>query len=260
MGFCIYCGKKLEEGEVCECEGAKKAAERKNDFSENVSNATAAGTEAVGKAKVALLNILKAPVTEGVSYMDGTNFITSVAMIVVQAILSGLFAIVMAGKYNKIVKGLKFGLFDLSGLKIGGIKAFFLTLLFSLIISALFACIFFLVGEVIKLEMNFKTAVDLAGIRSSFLCASTVLAVVFGLIIPAAGTAIFYGCGLLVAVIIGCILVKKYEGHDNKMAYATVVGMVVFLLVCAFIMSKACSLYLPKDIFGSLSYSSLLSF
>lgn len=261
MGFCVYCGKELEEGATCDCEGAKKAAEQKIDFSENLTNVAAAGTEAVGKTKVALLKIVKAPVTEGAAYMDGTNTITSVAMIVCQAILSGLFASVLALKYNSIIKDMGGGWFDLSSLKVSGIKAFFMTVLFSLIVSIFFAAIFFLVGKIIKIETNPYIALDLAGIRSSFLFASNILAVVLSIFVPSVGAVVFYGCGLFVAIIIGCILSKKYEGRDDQIAYATLIGMLVFFIVISFLMSKVCTVYLPKDFMSNLGgASSLLSF
>lgn len=256
MGFCVYCGKKLEEGAICDCEGAKKAAGQKSDFSENLTNVAAAGTEAVGKTKVALFKIVKAPVTEGATYMDGTNTVTSAAMIVCQAILSGLFALVLALKYNSVIKGMGGGWLDFSGLKVSCIKAFFMTVLFSLIVSLFFAAVFWIVGKITKVAVNPYIALDFAGIRSSLLCVSNVLAIVLGIFMPSVGLIIFYGCGLLAGIVLGCTLSKKYEGRDNQMAYATFFGMLVFLIVISFLMSKVCVVYLPKDVvseFGGAS-------
>lgn len=252
MGFCVYCGKELEEGATCDCEGARKADDQKADFSEGLSNVASAGTEAVGKAKVALFKIVKAPVTEGVAYVDGTNSITSAAMVIVQAVISGLFAMILALKYNGAIKGLGGGWLNLSSLKVSSIKALFMTLLFSLVISAFFAGIFFLVGKIAKLEISFYTAIDLAGVRSSLLCASSAIATVLTIIFPAVGASIFYICGFLFSIVIGCVLLKKYEGSDNKIAYATVVGMLVFFLISAFFMSQVYKVYIPKNFMDSL--------
>ena len=285
MPFCRFCGKQLADGETCTCEQAQaeanKAVETVAAATETAAEKTAeaaatgaaaaagaataagaqaadalkdaakVGSEVAGKAGVTCLEILKKPVTEGTTFISGTNYITGIAIVVLQSLLTAVFSLILGLKYNGLV-GDGGGWFDTSSLKVNPIKVFFVAILFSRVATLLFAALTFLLLKILKLEVNIYEVVELAGARASIISGGVALAAVVNIIYPTGGICLFVLSGLFAFILVYAILNKKYADSENKLLYGTIALAFVFVVCAAFLFSKTCTWFMPKG-FGSIS-------
>ena len=128
--FCKFCGKELQDGEVCGCAGSQQAAAAQAQQTSgaaqaatdqmsgqvNAGQADAAGAqgtqfntaqmqqkaneymqqgmEAAGNAWKNLLGIFKSPAQEGRAYVAESDMTVSLILIVLQAVIAGLFGLI----------------------------------------------------------------------------------------------------------------------------------------------------------------------
>ncbi|MBR6308702.1 MAG: hypothetical protein IKR39_08850 [Lachnospiraceae bacterium] len=253
MPFCRFCGKEIKEGETCTCAEAQAQANKANvNGSEAVTAATdalkdaaRAGGEVAGKAGVTCLEIIKKPVTEGAEFISGANYITAIAVIILQSLLTAVFSLVLALKVNGALKGL---------VKFSVIKPFFLSILFSLAATLLFTCITFLTLKLLKLEVSLYQSLEIAGVRASLLSGGIAIAALLNLINVGWGIVVFIFAGILVFIEVYAVLNKKYEGASNKLVYGIIVAALIFVLVAYFAFSKTYTWFIPKEMknLGSL--------
>ena len=253
--FCKFCGKELQDGEVCGCAGSQQAAAAQAQQTSgaaqaatdqmssqvNAGQADAAGAqgtqfntaqmqqkaneymqqgmEAAGNAWKNLLGIFKSPAQEGRAYVAESDMTVSLILIVLQAVIAGLFGLICTTRINAAFSGIT-SYFSSNKYQVSNAKGFFVTLIFSVVLSAVFALIFFAAGKIVKADIDYKKALAITSVRS------------------AAMTGI-------------C--------EENKLSYMIAVSVIVFAVVAVVIMSKAVGLYVPSGIKSLSSLSSLMS-
>ena len=257
MPFCRFCGKEINEGETCTCEGAQaEAAKAAAGATGSAAGAQAAdalkdaakvGSEVAGKAGVTCLEILKKPVTEGAKFVNGTNYITAIGVVVLQSLLTAVFTLLLGLKYNGVIEKASGGWFDLSSMKLNLVKAFFLAILFSLAASLIFTLFTFCLLKLLKLSTTIYEALEVAGSRASVLSGAIALAAVLTIMYPTGGVFLFVYAGLLSFIGVYAVLNKKYADSENKLLYGVIILTIVYVLVLAFLFSKTGKWFLPKD-------------
>ena len=199
------------------------------------------------------MNMIKAPVTGSAMYISGNNRGSSIVLMLVQAVFSSIFAIMLVGSINSLIgaAGMLGG--GLDEYKFSNVTAFFVTLLFSVITAAIFMGVFWCALQISKCKASFAEIIDLAGVRASFSIPLILLSMVLKLLNPIAGIGCFYISAILAGIVICTALVEKYPEHKNTLIYILLVAIVVFILVSAFVYSKAAVLYVPKSIRDQIS-------
>ena len=295
MAFCKYCGKELKDGEVCSCRtttagsseagAAQPAAAAATQTTAGTTAQTTAGAAAAGAAagaaaapkvdteKIAstakkvggmYLKIWAKPATVGKEMMASVDMIQGLCMVVVQALLSSIFSLCIAGKINGALADAFSSYTSLLGsdyakqFKVSGAKVFFLTLLLSLLFSVIWGLAFALVGLISKAKMGLGQIVALMAARSVIVAPLTVLACIVFWISPAVGLVIFFG-SILMVICTTAEMVKAVQGVTaDKCVYLTFIGVLLFIIVFVLIGSKAIGAYIPEGIISSLdSVSSL---
>lgn len=292
MAFCRYCGKPLNEGEVCNCAGnmaAQQAAanqqpnmgQQMNNMQPNMGqqmNNTQAngqfhaeqmqqkaneymqqGMAVAGNAWKNLLGIFKAPAQSGRQYVAKADMVVSLVLIALQAIVAGLFGLICIIKLNSAFSSVT-SLFSYSASKVyklSGAKGFFITLLFSIIFSALFALIFFAAGKIVKSDLNFNKALAITSIRSAAVIPFMLAGCMIGLLNIGLGMGIFY-LGNVLAI---CFVYAAMTGlcEENKLSYVVAAATLIFLIIVVIIMSKAVMLYMPAGIKSLASMGSMMN-
>ena len=291
MAFCKYCGKELQDGEVCTCQesvAASQAAPAQEaaptpqatpapEAASAPQSAPAGGTSGVGaqvpsidtekllgsvkEAVKGFLNVFAKPATAGREFVANTGLATSLFIIIVQVLLSSFFALILAARINSMVrKTIGFAASFLGmGTKvtvISGAKAFFLTLLFSILASGLLLVLFLLASLILKAQASWKQLVALVAVRSVAIAPFILLSWFIVLINPVAGTCLFFG-SILLAMAFLQESVKGIEGFkDSKALYTVFIVLVIFILVCLFVLSKTAGWFLSssiKDLIGNSS-------
>lgn len=268
MAFCKHCGKELKDGEVCSCQGAS-AAQTAEAATPAPQETPAGGASSVGEAIPSIdtekllgsvkeawkgfRSVFVKPATAGREFVANSSLTTSLFLIIVQALASSFFALILASKINSVIRktlGLMASFLGSSGkiTVLPGAKAFFLTLLFSLLASGLLLLLFLLASLIVKARASWKQLAALVAVRSIAITPLIILSWILVLINPAIGIVVFFGSFLLSMAFLQ-ESVKGIEGlKDNKALYTVFIVLVVFLLVFLFVFSKTAVWYLASEI------------
>ena len=210
------------------------------------------------------LKIWAKPATVGKEMMASVDMIQGLCMVVVQALLSSIFSLCIAGKINGALADAFSSYTSLLGsdyakqFKVSGAKVFFLTLLLSLLFSVIWGLAFALVGLISKAKMGLGQIVALMAARSVIVAPLTVLACIVFWISPAVGLVIFFG-SILMVICTTAEMVKAVQGVTaDKCVYLTFIGVLLFIIVFVLIGSKAIGAYIPEGIISSLDSVSRL--
>ena len=133
--FCTNCGKKLKDGEVCNC---KKVEISTKDFNSYMTS---------------LLNVLKGmfvkPIDTLKSFIDDSNFVLALIILLIAALSTSAMTLVLIKQlYGQIglLGGGMMGL-ALSSVEIPYVKFFFITLFASIVVYFILAGMLYLVGS-----------------------------------------------------------------------------------------------------------------
>lgn len=259
MAFCKYCGKELKEGETCDCqvssasktvegsqtEAAAETAEAPQKSKVTV-NLSVPDKEMVAATSKKILNrfvgIIKKPATEGTAFVAKGDSTVSLCLIVIQAFFSAIFSMFVISKINGLIN---LGGSFLKNYKFSQAKAFFITMLLSILFSVLLILLFRVAALILKAKTSWRQLMALVAVRSIALLPLILVGCVFFLMNPVVGIVIFYCSGLL-GLCFMLSAIRGIEGMDSDRAVYTVfVVTMVFMLISSFIASKAAILYLP---------------
>lgn len=176
--YCIHCGRKLEDGEVCTCQ--VNVHEKTNNL----------GTE--------LLDVLKGmfikPLDTIKKYTDVKYFNLSFIFIIVFALGMALFMMSLVGNLSaSLYSGL--GIYSVINYHIPYLQIFFMMLIGAIIFSFIYSGFLYLVNSIIfKGDSNFKKVFTMYGINSVVLTVALILSAILmfinlylGLIVLSAG-------------------------------------------------------------------------
>ena len=204
------------------------------------------------------LKIWAKPATVGKEMMASVDMIQGLCMVVVQALLSSIFSLCIAGKINAAFADAFSSYTSLLGsdyakqFKVSGVKVFFLTLLLSLLFSVIWGLAFGLIGLISKAKMGLGQILALMAARSVIVAPLTVLACIVFWISPAVGLVIFFG-SILMVICTTAEMLKAVQGVTaDKCVYLTFIGVLLFIIVFVLIGSKAIGAYIPEGVISSL--------
>ena len=276
MKYCKYCGKQLEDGELCDCEDA--IAERKekiktsqvsdpknedefksyseeedlsserydkgNMGEENTSpkDDTVTINIDVNSFKNVLDNGIKAfrrPYSYGKSYLNSLDYKNSAIVMLISSLVTAIFALIVCAKLNASVNrglmGLE-GLFDsyvpsygYNAISLG--KAFFLSIIYSLIVSLLLAVAYFLSYKIFKVKINFEQAMAFASLRASYTIPIKLVAAILSIIMMPLGVLVFFMSSLLASSLISASIFSKTGINNDRTAKAGIIVRFIFVIV-----------------------------
>lgn len=257
MPFCRFCGKELNEGEACDCEQSKHEAGSIDAAGEATATAEEAKADTVEtdgenteKAGVTCIKLIKSPINGGADFICGSNTITAIAVIILQALTTAIFSFSFVLRYNMYVDRDKTALYHIG--KLDFIKAFMLSLLLSLAASLLFSLVTFIMATILKLKTTFLESIEVAGVRASVLSGGVLLSTLVCIFLPGPGLVMFVIMGLTAGVLVYAVLNRKYPGNDTKLTYGAIAAQLVYFITCILLFLKLLSWYLPrKDVLST---------
>lgn len=211
--FCRYCGKQLEEGTECTCT-QKSVVANQPDTEEVVNNPQpeviaqpAANNYQAEKGFdfqpyiKGLWDLFKAfvkkPVSVGAKFINKCDFKYALYIIILQSVLTALFAISIAGKFNSVIKraagavgGIMGGTFE--GALEANIAAtlfpipsiFIITFISSFIMALLLALVMMMFIKMLKANTNYKYMICASSINSLVIIPFVLAGIVLSLIMP----------------------------------------------------------------------------
>ena len=255
--FCTNCGRKLEEGEVCNCEEVKTVNEPQKGKVEkqtntpsitiNLPNASAISNSDAGKKIGEILKgIFVKPIDTIKEYTKEENFSVALIFVLISSIFTGLFTMAYV-KNTFIVTGSQlyaslYNTFSPNNNMVTEIpyaKYFFTALVISVAIAFIFAGALYVINKAFKGKGSFKQAFALYGIISALAAVITLVATIFMFVSVTVG---------LIILVLGSLLVLVYLYHglkfigpddQNKFGYIyiltyTVVSLIVYVLMQLF--------------------------
>ncbi|HIS32635.1 MAG TPA: hypothetical protein IAB44_13995 [Candidatus Limivivens intestinipullorum] len=247
MAFCKYCGRKLEEGETCSCQGQAAPA----------SQPAFQGGQLALTVWANFLHIWKSPAENGQDYVQNGGLLTAAMLLLFHGICSGLFAVLCIGKIN--------GLIGLGGslterMKFSSAGAFFLTVLYSLILSVLLTVILFLGNKLLRGEGGIQEMLRIASMRAAISIPVTLIGCLVFLLNVPAGIVIYYCAGALAGTGFLAAGVEGIAGlNRDRKIYLLVGGMILFAVVFLLFALWVFPSYIPSNVRELFSWDNLVS-
>lgn len=275
MAFCRYCGRKLEDGEVCTCQQAQQnqaqaqqqAAPQQNVQYQAPQQAapqpgaapavSVQGKQVLDALLKDLIDLVKAPGTSAQGYVRRGDVTVSVIFLLLQGICSAIFALFCIGKINSLIA---LGGSMTQNIKFSGVGAFFLTLLYTVIFEAVLAGLYFGVGKLLGGQLRFQEALSIVSMRSVILVPVILVSCLVFLLNISAGIVFYYFAGALAGVI---FLVAGSNGIANltpdRKVYLNLIVTVVFTLIFLFLGTKLLPSYVPSSLREFFSTDNLMN-
>lgn len=277
MAFCRYCGRKLEDGEVCTCQQtqqnqAPQQAPQQAAPQQNVQQAapqqaaaqpgaapavSVQGKQVLDALLKDLIDLVKAPGTSAQGYVRRGDVTVSVIFLLLQGICSAIFALFCIGKINSLVA---LGGSMTQNIKFSGVGAFFLTLLYTVIFEAILAGLYFAVGKLLGGQLRFQEALSIVSMRSVILVPMILVSCLVFLLNISAGIVFYYCAGALAGV---TFLVAGSSGianlSPNRKVYLNLIVTVIFVLIFLFLGTKLLPSYVPSSLREFFSVDNLMN-
>lgn len=205
----------------------------------------AAIKEDASEAFARFVDLFSKPVTNGASFAAGKNFTSALIFMVAQVLFSSIFVAVLICKINNEMTEQVFPFMDLSGYKFSAGGSFVLAMLFSALLAVVFALLMYAAGRAMNIDVEFKEAVAIAGIKSAFMIPCIILAIFFTMISAMLGAAIYLIFGIVVLCMVFGIVFEKYKTNKNAMLYLYSAVILLFLIILFVVYSNSVKLYIP---------------
>ena len=192
----------------------------------------------------AFFAILKSPVTAGTTFVKEGNYITSIGLVVLQALFTAFYGCIVCSYVNKIFR---IGYFS-DAASIHLFLAFLLTFIGSCIMSAARTGLLTLGTMICKGNADWKKNLCLCGARATIVSAFIVISMIITILNPGYGFLVF-----LISSIAGMAfalpLVTESLGVDkDKTVYLNIAVICILLLVMYLVLKVGLPLYLPKEL------------
>lgn len=285
MKYCKHCGKQLSDNEICNCEASRAETSdgktsyesshqnQTSDFKSDTTNDDSVEINIdVDKIKGSFSSVLKSginafinPYSYGPSYIKSLTYKNSGLIMLISALITSIFTIVMALKINSGADGFFAPIFENYGyheniLPVG--KSILLAIIFSLLISIILSVINFLANIIFKVYANFEKSMAHSALRSAYTIPVKILAIIVGIISPKYGLIIFFMSYFLVSSNITSTILASNPNNQNKIARASIVIKLLFFFIFVAVAKFAMSKMMTAAYFYDLSYqlSNLIKF
>jgi hypothetical protein len=212
-----------------------------------------------------IMSLIKSPVTAGAEYVSSGNAVTALALIVLQGILSGLFALTICLKLQSLMNTLINLMTGSSSsslyssyssaaeiiqmktlLKIPVFKGFIFTALMSVVLSFILALIMFLGNMIIGSKMNFTQIMSLVSLRSLAASFMVLLGILISLINVSVGFSIFFMGNIAGFIFMSVVQSRVSEETANKQILMMIIAYILFVVAFALSIRLCWTMYLPS--------------
>ena len=286
--FCTKCGRSLQENEVCNCQNEQKEVTQQmpnpeaamtptedvqqeekqqenpqyHPVDENSQQYNTAAIKEVANGLLKqvfrmLLGIIKTPVTAGKKFILESDLKVAGIIVILQAILSGVFALVVCEKIDSSIKAamgligddiLDFGsLASITDvLKMPYARIFIITVLASVTLSCFLAGMFWQGHKMIKCQVKYSQMLSAVAIRSSLLIPTIVASAIVFELKNSLGIFLFFafsvwGTTTMIIAMSSCV----NDAVKDKFASMASIVLLIFFIVTIIVISRLWTFYLP---------------
>lgn len=218
--YCIHCGKKLEEGEVCDCR-VNTVQSQANNLGTNLSEV--------------LKGMFVKPISTIKKYTDESNFNLALILLGVFSLAISLFVISLVKNLadaTSSMGALTLYTIGMGRMQIPYLKIFFVVLIIVIAFIFVYTGLLYLVNSVMfKGEKSFKKVFTMYGINSIITTTALLVAAIFMFIHPVLGFLIFLLGSTLNMVYIYKGIENLGVKDENKHGYIYLITTVFYGLV-----------------------------
>lgn len=269
--FCVYCGKPLQEGELCACtnvqapppiqpgqqqwqQQTKQPDKGPNPYKEKFDLFTKHSGNYLKQLFAQFKAILTQPATNGHSFLASADYKKAIGFVAVQAILSALFAAVFYQKAGSLLYVTFGNIGGITGYMLGLLKVTFLTLILTLALSAILSGILLGAAKLAKSTATYYEMLCLVGMKCIMTAPIVLVSMILLYVNVSFGIAIY-----VLSVIFGFLVIAMYFNHaatinPNRVLWIVAGAMAVFFLAYYVLFHLTAWLYLPMgytDYFGA---------
>ncbi len=211
--FCTNCGKKQEEGIVCDC--TKKTTKAVVESSKN---------EIVESLKDIIVNIFVKPISTITKYSKSNNFNLGLILIGICALVQGIFAIMIA---ENVTKAFSMGLFTV--VEIDKLEVFINGALYSILYYLLLVLgTFVVVNKIFKVPTTYKRNTAMIGVVSVISTVTILVSMILYFVSFEIATIVLILGNLLSIVTLYHSIKNVDKVEDDKMGitYISIIGFV----------------------------------
>lgn len=294
--FCTKCGRPLQDGEICICQRpvtpAPEMTAQENtapvqpqaqqnvppvqpQMQQNVPpvqpqmqqnippvqpQASAGNQAAAGFFKKLIdtfICLITHPVTTGKQMIIEANLGIAAIFIALQAVMSGLFAVVICAKCSSYLQYIasaveSYSSLFSSGLSLGSMlkmplgRVFFVTFFASAVLSCLLAAMLLVGHMIIKCKVKYQEMLSAVAVRSALTAVTVLVAIIFSAINTTIGIFLFFALSIWGFT---CMKIAMSDCLNEKIlnSFAIMLSIVIFVFVVILViaMAKMWTLYLP---------------
>lgn len=235
--FCTKCGKKLVDGQLCDCEKKEKKEVKETVEVEVASNNA---NDIVNDYLDVLKGVFVTPIDAMKKYAKNSKFVLALVMLGINVLVFGLFVYIFAGKSVNFIASLSgYGsLLRNYNVDVPISVFFFAVLLMAVFFFCLGGLLHFFCGTIMKKDSDFKSMMGLLGVNAVFTTVTTLVALV----------CLFINVWLAIFVIAiaGVIfLLNVYHGFTeiskidkNRMNYVFTTAYVITLFLVCYVLPQ----------------------
>ena len=219
--YCANCGRKLEEGEVCDCQEVLTASNI--DFGESVNK---------------LINLIKgmftSPIKTMKAFKEENNFSLACVLVAITSIITGLFLMLLTkGLYEATVSTYTIGSYSVvSSVDIPYFRVFVIGFLTSIVFYFIEALVLYLVNsQIFKVKFNYKNAFNIISALLVFNLIAILISII-GIFISIYVAIIIIAIAAILNLICLVMASKEILKLNDK---DTMYSIILYLLIMAFI-------------------------
>ena len=263
MKYCKYCGLPLEDGETCSCpESQAKSSGTQGAYGSGGGYAPySGGYGRTGGAYNAggLLDLVgtvfRAPYDAFSKAAGRASAVESFLYMAAQGLCAGLAAAVVIGQFNDLMYF--FG--ARNGMGFSAFRAFIITLLLSIALSALTALVFHALARVLGSSLALSQSFSIVSVRSIPLAVVNLAACLLLFVNVGVAVIVFYAVGALVSACYLSAGALAAPGlNRNRSVYLSVLLVIVRVILMAVFIRLFSTLYLPEYMRSALDDASFL--
>lgn len=238
--FCTKCGKKLEEGQVCDC--GKQVKKEEKVMPATVNSNGFDFNETLNSYIDMVKGIFVKPVDTIKKYATSDNFILGLIALALNCIISGIFLYCFCSEAMGLFSSLMGGYGSL--LTSTSIEVpFFKTVLYGILFMAVgfsvtALMIYVIAGAILKDKIDIKKAFALVGVVSVFTTLTTLVAIVLNYVSTKFMLIVLLIAGIFYLTYLYQGIAEETEVEKNKLAYVFVPAISVATFVVVYVLPK----------------------
>lgn len=220
--YCSNCGRKLKEGEKCDCMANTSSVDLQGGFNHAVELFKGMFTKTVNTIK---------------SHMNASNFALSSIIIVVIGIITGLFGMLLVKETIHSTSTLTYGLSVSSFIEIPYFRIFIITTIITIALYYLQALILYLVaGKMFKANIDYKESFNFLTSLAVYSLAGIIISFIGVLISPAVFIIIMALVMMFTLITFALGVKEAFKLNDAKTMYSIILTNVFLSLIVYIIM------------------------